>query len=89
MADLRSQVKIGDNIFDAEKKIRGRYHYVTKPYDPAKLGEKLCMDVNFGLQPTLMETFAYAADSRLPFDKNEGISGVVVSNAKGTITSIE
>ncbi len=89
MADLRSRVKEGQNIFDAEKRIRGRYHYVTKPYDPTNLGKELCMNVDFGLQPTLMETLAYTADVKLPFDKNDSISAIVVSDASGTIKSIE
>lgn len=89
MADLRNQVKAGQNIFDAEKRIRGRYHHVTKPYDPTHLGDKLWMRVEFGLQPTFMETFAYAANVKSPFDKNEIISAIVVSDSSGTITSIE
>ena len=89
MADLRSQVKVGQNIFDAEKRIRERYPHVTKPYYSTISRDELVMHVDFGLRTTQMEDFAYAFDSRLPFDKNERIVGIVVADATGTITSIE
>ena len=89
MADLRSQVKVGQNIFDAEKRIRERYRHVTKPHYRTISRNELVMHVDFGLRTTQMEDFAYAFDAKLPFDKNERIVGIVVADATGTITSIE
>lgn len=89
MNDLRSQVHVGDNIHDAAKKIKGRYHSTTGPLDPSRLGKELWLHVDFGLQPTLAETLAYTADVKLPFDRNERISAIIKANSKGTITSIE
>ncbi len=89
MVDLRSQVQVGDNIFEAAKKIEGRYHYTSGPLDPTKLGKELWLHVNFGLQPTFIETAAYTADVNLPFDDNKPISAVIKANSNGVITSIE
>ena len=47
------------------------------------------MEVDFGLQPTLMETIAYTADVELPYDKNESISASIVADASGKIIAIE
>ena len=82
-------MKVGQNIYDAEKKIRGRYRNVTKPYHNTISREELVMHVDFGLLHTELEGLAYAFDARLPFDKNEGISGIVIADATGTITAIE
>ena len=88
MADLRQQVKIGDDIFEAEKRIKDRYHYVTEPYDPTKLGKVLWMNVDFGLQPTFVETIAYTADIE-PIGDNKPISAIVVADPSGTVTAIK
>ena len=89
MADLRRQVKVGDNIYAAAKKIDGRYHYTSGPLDPTKLGKELWLHVNFGLQPTTLESVAYAADVAPPFGSNKPISAIIKAGADGTITSIE
>ena len=89
MDDLRSQVQVGGNIYDAAKKIEGRYHYTTGPLDPTKLEKELWLHVNFGLKPTFLETIAYSADVSLPFDDNKPISAVIKADAAGTITSSE
>jgi hypothetical protein len=89
MNDLRSQVQVGDNIYEAAKKIKGRYHYTTGPLDPTKRGKELWLHVNFGLQPTFAETMAYTAEIDLPFDDNKPISAIIKADAAGTITNIE
>ncbi len=89
MKDLRSQVSEGDNIYAAKKKIEGRYDYLSDIHDPTGLGDYLLMDVSFGLLPTDLETFAYAADVRLPFNKNKGLGAVIKSDASGTIQEIK
>ncbi|MGJ8655541.1 MAG: hypothetical protein ACSHX6_03745 [Akkermansiaceae bacterium] len=88
MKDLRTQVHIGDNIHAAKTKITDRYHYTSGPSDPTKLGKELWLHVNFGLQPTLLETLAYTADISLPFD-NKPISAIIKATPDGTITTIE
>ena len=89
MADLRDQVKIGEDIHSATKRIKGRYHIVTQPYDPTGLGRELHSDVDFGLPVTFFESVAYAADTRPPFDENEPISAVIKARSNGTILAIE
>lgn len=89
MEDLRTQVKIGENIHNATKRIKGRYHIVTKPYDPTGLGRELHSDVDFGLPITFFESLAYAADTRLPFDDNEPIGAIIGARSNGTILAIE
>lgn len=89
MEDLRNQVKIGENIHSATKRIKGRYHIVTKPHDPTGLGRELHSDVDFGLPVTFLESVAYAADTRPPFDENEPISAIIKARSNGTIVAIE
>ena len=89
MEDLRSMVSTGDNIYAARKKIEGRYHSVSKIYEPTKRGDKLWMNVSFGLTPTGLETFSYVTDIRIPFDKNEGLGAIVEADSSGTIRSIK
>lgn len=89
MDDLRSQVQVGDNIYEAAKKIEGRYHHTTGPLDPTKRGKELWLHVNFGLQPTLAETMAYTAEIDLPFDDNKPITAIIKADAAGTITNIQ
>lgn len=89
MEDLRNQVKIGEDIHTATKRIKGRYHIVTEPYDPTGLGRELHSDVDFGLPVTFFESLAYAADTRLPFDDNEPISAILKARSNGTIVAIE
>lgn len=89
MEDLRTQVKVGDNIYAAAKKIEGRYHYTSGPLDPMKLGKQLWLHVDFGLQPTTIESVAYSANASPPFMSNKPISAVIKAGADGTITSIE
>ena len=76
MRDLRQQVQVGENIYAAAKKIEGRYHHTSGPLDPTKLGKQLWLHVNFGLEPTAMETIAYVTDAKLPFDDNKKISAI-------------
>lgn len=89
MDDLRTQVKVGDNIHTAAKKIDSRYHYASAPFDPTKLGKELWLHVSFGLQPTTLESVAYATDVSSPFVSNKPISAVIKAGVDGTITSIE
>ena len=89
MVDLKGQVKIGENIHAATKRIKGRYHMVTEPYDPTGLGRELRSDVDFGLPVTFFESLAYAADTRLPSDDNEPISAIIKARSNGTIVAIE
>jgi hypothetical protein len=89
MEDLRSVVSTGDNIYAAKKKIEGRYHSVSKIYDPTKLGDKLWMNVGFGLDHTALETFSYITDIRIPFDKNEGLGAIIEADPNGTIRAIK
>jgi hypothetical protein len=89
MEDLRLQVQIGDNIYQASKKIEHRYHYTTGPLDPTKLGKNLWLHVNFGLEPTFLETMAYTAGISLPFSSNNQITAIIKADIDGRITSIE
>ncbi len=88
MEDLRSIVSEGDNIYSARKKIDGRYHSVSKIYDPTKLGNELLMNIDFGLTPTALETFSYVTDVRIPFDKNENLGALIEADPDGTIRDI-
>jgi hypothetical protein len=89
MSDLRSQVRIGDNIHSAAKKIEGRYHCISGPLDPTKLGKELLVHVDFGLNPSVIETIAYTADVDLPSNANRRISAIIKATPDGTITTIE
>jgi hypothetical protein len=89
MADLRGQVKIGENIHRATKRIKGRYHIVTEPYDPTGLGRELHSDVDFGLPITTFESVTYAADGRPPLDDNEPIGAIIKARSNGIIVAIE
>jgi len=89
MVDLRSQVQIGDNIYEAAKKIEGRYHYISGPLDLTKLDKELWLHVNFGLQPTFIETVTYASDVELQFGDHKPISAVIKADSDGVVTSIE
>lgn len=89
MADLSGQVKIGENIHAATKRIKSRYHMVSEPHDPTGLGRELHAEVDFGLPVTFFETLAYTADSRLPSDDDEPISAIIKARSNGTIVAIE
>lgn len=89
MVDLGGEVKIGENIHVATKRIKGRYHMVSEPYDPTGLGRELHADVDFGLPVTFFESVAYAADARLPMDDDEPISAIIKARSNGTIVAIE
>ena len=89
MNDLRAQVQVGDNIHAVAKKIEGRYHYTSGPLDPTKLGKELWLHVDFGLQPTSIETINYVTDVDLPLNANGRISAIIKATPNGTITSIE
>ena len=90
MEDLRQEVKIGEDIFDAKSKIEDRYHSVSEPYDPSKDGEVLWMDVSFGLRPNALETFLYSADLpiSLPSFGSGRISALVVADHDGSVMEI-
>ena len=89
MSDLRSQVQVGGNIHTAAKKIEGLYHHTTGPLDPTKLGKELWLHVDFGLNPTAIETIGYTADVDLPSNANRRIGAIIKATPDGTITTIE
>ncbi len=82
-------ISVGDNIHNSKKKIEGRYHYVSDVYDPTKLGDKLWMNVSFGLEPSALETFCYVTGIRIPFVSNDGLGAIIEADPQGTIRKIK
>ncbi len=89
MEDLRSVVLVGDNIYSAKKKIQNRYHSVSKVHDPTGCGEKLRMDVSFGLKHSALESFSYAAELNFPSFNSEPLGALIEANPSGTIINIK
>jgi hypothetical protein len=89
MSDLREQVKVGQDIYEARKRIEHRFHFATAPYFPKEDHNELWMNVSFGIQPGPMETLAYTTGLRLPFSRGERISAIVKATPAGRITAIE
>jgi hypothetical protein len=83
---VNDAIKVGDDIYEARDKIISEgFRIQYGPAFPTKTRKYLMMVVDYGIQPTSLETFKYTAGI-----KNDGlISGVIKADADGTITSIE
>ncbi|PXA03975.1 hypothetical protein DDZ13_10075 [Coraliomargarita sinensis] len=83
----RSEIKIGDDIFEAKNKL------VTKgfgikygPDFPTKTERYLMMIVDYGVDPSGLEVFKYTVGIESNADP---ISGIIKATPEGKITSIE
>lgn len=89
LEDLREQISIGDNIYQAASKIEGRYVATIGPLDPTNSGKELWLHVDFGLKATELETAEYLLNMRFPFSDNSRITSIIIADSNGVIKSIE
>ena len=84
---LDSLVKIGDNIYDAKEILISEGYQITYgPGFPTESNRYLLMIVDYDINPTVVESFKYAAGVS---GKGTLIDGVIKANPSGEITSIK
>jgi hypothetical protein len=85
MAQLRSIVPIGSDIYQAKRNLEREGFETSEIYDPTKLGKVLSMDVDFGILPGSLDALLYAADIEHP---SAPISGLVEATPAGKVIEI-
>lgn len=87
-ADVRSLVKVGDNIFAARDKLRSAGFQSSDPYFATVEKSSYRIDIDYkGAAPTEFEGFTYAFG--LPRSKSNLVSGYAYARADGTIYEIK
>jgi len=89
LSKVNSIVKIGDNIYEAEKKLKDAGFRVSKPYFPTDSKNIYWMDDFYGLRHTPIEQAGYGL--ALPFPTvgtPQPIRGKIEANVSGEIFNI-
>lgn len=84
---INAEISLGDHIFEAkERLIAAGFKIKYGPDFPTKTREYLLMIVDYGVRPSRLDTFKYSVGIGGGADP---ITGIIKSDAEGTITSIE
>ena len=90
-SEIRSFVKVGDNIFNANRLLKKRGYTISNPYFPTDMKEEYWMDVGYGLSQTTLEQIHYGLNTpTIPSRINsKRISGTIKATPSGKIYKIE